>query len=458
MVTMKPQSWLIRIALSAVTLIILVLLCAAPAAAIGVLGAKYTGSIAPGGTDTHVVTIDIGADEPATDVLVEVEGFGQNANGVYIPLDPANDLNPYSARSFISLANSTIHLVPGTKQSITATINVPQNVGPGGRYAILYIRSLPGAGSSLSTAVVVPVFITVTGTTPTETGSILQVGTGAVTIGQPITITTTFKNTGNYHYYNAVNEVTVKDSNGALVANASTTPMVYALIPGNTVQFVTQPNVNNLQAGTYTVDSKVLLGGQVLDENSTTFTLKTNYVPPATESSITVSPGSPATLTSPDGRYSVSFPQGAVLSDVVVTLGPYPSSQLNRAPSGAKLGATSFQITGLSGLLSKAATVKVTYSADDLAAAGGDASQLKLSYYDTAQGSWVILPTQVNTQDMTLSATTNQLGVWAVMVSSSTSAGAPSSSSTKAPLPAMLSIAAFAAVVIIVNNTGRRRQ
>ncbi|WP_424030871.1 hypothetical protein [Methanoregula sp.] len=455
---MKPQSWLIRIALSAVTLIILVLLCAAPAAAIGVLGAKYTGSIAPGGTDTHVVTIDIGADEPATDVLVEVEGFGQNANGVYIPLDPANDLNPYSARSFISLANSTIHLVPGTKQSITATINVPQNVGPGGRYAILYIRSLPGAGSSLSTAVVVPVFITVTGTTPTETGSILQVGTGAVTIGQPITITTTFKNTGNYHYYNAVNEVTVKDSNGALVANASTTPMVYALIPGNTVQFVTQPNVNNLQAGTYTVDSKVLLGGQVLDENSTTFTLKTNYVPPATESSITVSPGSPATLTSPDGRYSVSFPQGAVLSDVVVTLGPYPSSQLNRAPSGAKLGATSFQITGLSGLLSKAATVKVTYSADDLAAAGGDASQLKLSYYDTAQGSWVILPTQVNTQDMTLSATTNQLGVWAVMVSSSTSAGAPSSSSTKAPLPAMLSIAAFAAVVIIVNNTGRRRQ
>jgi hypothetical protein len=458
MVTMKPQSWSIRIALSAVTLIILVLLCAAPAAAIGVLGAKYTGSIAPGGTDTHVVTIDIGADEPATDVLVEVEGFGQNANGVYIPLDPANDLNPYSARSFITLANSTIHLVPGTKQSITATINVPQNVGPGGRYAILYIRSLPGAGSSLSTAVVVPVFITVTGTTPTETGSILQVGTGSVTIGQPITITTTFKNTGNYHYYNAVNEVTVKDSNGALVANASTTPMVYALIPGNTVQFVTQPNVNNLPVGTYTVDSKVLLGGQVLDENSTTFTLKTNYVPPATESSITVSPGSPATLTSPDGRYSVSFPQGAVLSNVVVTLGPYPSSQLNRAPSGVKQGATSFEITGLSGLLSKAATVKVMYSSDDLAAAGGDASQLKLSYYDTAQGSWVILPTQVNTQDMTLSATTNQLGVWAVMVSSSTSAGAPTSSSTKAALPAALSIAAIAATAIIVSNTGRRRQ
>ena len=288
-------------------------------------------------------------------------------------------LNPYSARSFITLDNSTIHLKPGTKQSVTATINLPQNVGAGGRYAIIYIHSLPGAGSSLSTAVVVPVFITVAGTTPTETGSILQVDTGTVTIGQPITITTTFKNTGNYHYYAASNEVTMTDANGALVANASTTPMVYAIIPGNTVQFVTQPNVTNLQAGTYTVDSKVLLNGQVLDEKNTTFTVKTNYIPPATESSITVSPGSPATLASPDGRYSVSFPQGVVLADVVVTLKPYPVNQLNAAPSGAKLGTTSFEITGLTGLLSKDATVQVKYSTDDLAAAGGDASQLKLS-------------------------------------------------------------------------------
>ena len=202
------------------------------------------GSIAPGGTDTHVVTIDIGAGEQATDVMVEVAGFGQTPGGVYMPLDPANDVNPYSARSFITLDNSTIHLEPGTQQSVTATINLPQNVGAGGRYAIIYIHSLPGKGTSLSTAVVVPVFITVAGTTPTETGSILQVDTGTVTIGQPITITTTFKNTGNYHYYAASNEVTMTDANGALVANTSTTPMAYAIIPGNTVQFVTQPNVN----------------------------------------------------------------------------------------------------------------------------------------------------------------------------------------------------------------------
>jgi len=457
MTNTQQQSRSARIAILAA--IILVLLCMAPAAAIGVSGAKYMGSISPGGTDTHVVTISLGAGETATDVMVDVAGFGQTSNGIYVPLDPANDVNPYSARSFISLDNSTIHLEPGTQQSVTATINLPQNVGSGGRYAIIYVHSLPGIGTSLATAVVVPVFITVAGTTPTETGSIQQVDTGTVTIGQPITVTTTFKNTGNYHYYNARNNVTVTDSNGNLVANASTTPMAYAIIPGNTVQFVTQPDASNLQAGTYTVDSKVLLGGQVLDEKTTTFTIKTNYVPPATESSITLSPGSPATLTSPDGRYSVSFPQGAVVDNVVVTLKPYSNNQLSPAPSGAKLGATSFEITGLAGLLSKDATIKVMYSADDLAAAGGDASQLKLSYFDAAQGAWVILPTQVDTGSTTLTATTNHLSVWAVMVSSSTIGGtSPGASATKSPLPLTVILASLIVAGIAAGKSNRTRK
>jgi hypothetical protein len=451
MINIQQQPWSITIAISAV--IILLVLCSAPASALGVLGAKYEGTIPPGGTDTHVVTIDIGANEQATDVMVQAAGFGQTSQGSYVPLDPENDVNPYSARSFITFDNSTLHLEPGTQKSVTATITLPQNVGPGGRYAIIYIYSLPGAGSAFTTAVAVPVFITVAGTTPTETGSILQVDTGTVTIGQPITITTTFKNTGNYHYYNAINEVNITDSNGNFVANASTIPMVFAIIPGNTVQFVAQPDVNNLQPGTYTVNSTVLMGGQVLDEKSTTFTIKTNYIPPATQASITVSSGSGGTLATPDGRYSVSFPPGSVLSDVVVTLQPYPMKQLSPAPSGAKLGATSFEITGLAGLLSKDATVKVTYSADDLAAASGDASQLKLAYWDAMQYQWVILPTQVNTQDMTLTTTTNHLSIWAVLVSSSTSAA-----STKTPLPAVLSVVAIAATAIMVGRTIRLRK
>jgi methionine-rich copper-binding protein CopC len=306
--------------------------------------------------------------------------------------------------------------------------------------------------------------ITVSGTTPTETGSITDLNVSEATIGQPIAITTTFKNTGNYHYYGTSNIVTVTDAQGKDIANATSQPSNYAIIPGNTVQYIVTPDVN-LPAGTYTVDSKVALAnGNVLDKKTTTFTVQTNYVPPPTETNITVSPGSPATLTSPDGRYSVSFPQGAVIGDVVVTLKPYSKNQLPSAPSGAKLGATCFEITGLSGLLSKDATVKVTYSADDLAAAGGDASQLKLSYFDAAQNTWVILPTQVNTGSTTLTTTTNHLSIWAVMVSSSTTTGgtasvtAPAATSTKSPLSLTVILASLIIAGIAVGKSARKRK
>jgi hypothetical protein len=173
--------------------LLLLAFCIAPAAAIGVSGAKYMGSIAPGGTDIHDMTVSIGAGEDPTDVVVEVKGFGQTLDAVYLPLDPSSDVSQYSARTFIHLDRTSLHLEPGSDQTVTATISLPQNVGQGGRYAIIYIHALPGKGKAFSTGVKVPIFITIAGTTPTETGSILRVDTGEVTVGQPIGITTTFK-------------------------------------------------------------------------------------------------------------------------------------------------------------------------------------------------------------------------------------------------------------------------
>lgn len=439
--------------------ICLLLLIPVSVSAIGVTGSKYLGSIPPGGTDTHTITVDIGSDENPTDILVEVYGFGQNPDQSYASLDAADDISPYSARTFITLDKSSFHLEPGASQTVNAKISVPANVGAGGRYALIYIHALPGKGQAFTTAVLVPVLITIAGTTPTVTGSITNLSVGEVTVGQPVTVITTFKNTGNYHYYHTVNAVTVSDANGNLVGNATTQPSIYAIIPGNTVQYTAIPNMQNLPVGNYTVDSKVLLeDGTVLDEKNTTLSIMTKYVPPVTESSITISPSVGGVLTSPDGRFSVVFPQGAVTDSVVITMKPYSLDQLKKAPSGAKLGTTCFEITGLSGLLSKDATVTATYSADDLAAADGDASQLKLAYYDIGQGQWIILPTQVNTQQMTLTATTDQLGIWVVMVSSSTSAGAPAAAPTKASLPAVLSIVALAATAIILGGTVRQRK
>ncbi|MEN6610152.1 MAG: hypothetical protein ABFC24_04865 [Methanoregulaceae archaeon] len=408
--------------------------------------------------------MNLGPNEPPTDIAVEVMGFGQSTDMNYFTLDPTKDLSPYSAKTLISLDKNSLHLEPGQSGEISATIQLPQNVGAGGRYAIIYVHALPGKGQVITTAINVPVLITIAGTTPTESGSIQKVDTGDIIIGQPIVVTTSFKNTGNYHYYHTVNTVTLTDSGGKIISTDSTTPSIFAVIPDSTVNYSVKPSVTDLPIGTYTINSKVLLeNGKVLDEKSTTFEIKKPYIPPVTESSITLTPGSSGTLTSPDSRISVTFPQAAVLGDAVVTLKPYSKDKLQAAPAGSKLGTTSFEITGLAGLLSKDATVKVTYSADDLAAAGGDATQLKLSYYDAAQGTWVILPTQVDTQATTLTATTNHLSVWAVMVSSSTtggasSAGASEGSTSATPLPVSVNLLALIISIAATCASTRKRK
>lgn len=91
-------------------------------------------------------------------------GFGQAKDKGYISLDPTSDLNPYSGRSYITLSNTTIHLAPRASQDVKATIKLPQNVGSGGRYAIISVHTLAGKGEVISTAVNVPVFITISGT------------------------------------------------------------------------------------------------------------------------------------------------------------------------------------------------------------------------------------------------------------------------------------------------------
>ncbi len=140
-----------------------------------------------------------------------------------------------------------------------------------------------------------------------------------------------------------MNEVIVTDANGNILADNSTPPSAYAIIPGNTVGFTVNPDLKNLPLGTYTVNSKVLLeDGRVLDNKTTTFAVKTNYIPPPTESSIKLTPGSAGNLVSPDGRYSVSFPQGSVLGDVNVTLKPYSRDRLQPAPAGCNTRCNQF--------------------------------------------------------------------------------------------------------------------
>jgi hypothetical protein len=395
-------------------------------------------SVSPGQTLTETMGVSIGSADPATGISVQVGGLAQSPSGAYQFLDAAQDISQYSARSFISIDNSSFELQPGGSQNVTATIQVPQDVGNGGRYALIDITTQPAAGTTgigILTQVEVPVYLTITGSQITQTGKITGLTTSTITSGQPIDITTDFENTGNHHY-KVEDQVTVKNAKSKILDTMSIPLTTSSILPGMTRQLETTLNTtSSLAVGTYTIDSKVMLdGGTLLDETTSTFVVTAEYMPPApsttstvanqplTATSANLSPSTATTLQSSDGTISVVFPQGAAVVPVEVSLQSY-SNQLPALPVGLAAASSYFQVSGLTGLLAKNATVTVKYSADELSKANGNASSLKLLRFDSATNQWIVLTTKANTTAMTINASSDQMGVWAVTVSSTASSG-----------------------------------
>ena len=382
-------------------------------------GAKLIADVAPGQTITHTMTISIMDADPPLDMLVDVTGFGQSLEGAPQVLEDSEDISPFSARSFITLDATSFHLDPGDSQQVTATICIPQDVSAGGRYALIDIRSQPiGEGSvGVVTAVAVPIALTIKGSELIHEGKITEVSTSDATSGQPVDIFTTFQNTGN-HYFKIKGEVTVSDASGETLDTISLPLTASSVMPTLLRQLkATFIPEGELLLGVYSVKSRVMLEDDtVLDEAAGSFEVKEPYVPPSPPASVTLIPGRPATLETGDGRISISFPKGAVISQVEISLRSYPLEELPSPPADFSLATTCFRIDGLAGLLAKEATVTVKFTPADLERAEGDASRLTLARWDEANNQWLVLKTKVDKEAMTLSTTTNQFGLWAVMV------------------------------------------
>lgn len=435
-------------------IMIILVICPGPVSAINVVGAKYMETVKAGDTATHVITVSTQATDPPMDIVVDVLGFGQTETMSYSSLSAADDTSPYSARKFITLDTASFHLEPGDTKKITATIIIPNDVGDGGRYAIISLHNAPsGSGTTAYvTAVAVPVMITIANSNLQQKGVITDIKTGEIVTGQPLRITTSLKNTGNVHYYETKNTVTVSDSSGNVLGTVSTVPSVYAIIPSYTVNYVVTLD-KALSPGTYSVKSEVSLGdGTVLDTKTATFDVKSNYVAPPTEEGITLTPHDSAVLASSDNVTTISFPAGAVIADVAVSLKPFARENLPTLPAGVTAGGTCFEVEGLSGLLSKDATISVRYSDADLAAAGGDASKLVLARYDSSDNKWTLLNTNVNRDTTTLSATTNRFSTWAVVAASSPLAGRSGSPAPLDATPALLSLG----LIVVIFGVGKR--
>lgn len=397
----------------------------ADSSGMSVSGALISTDVTPGETFTHTITISLGDSGQAMDMSVQVYGMGQSSDGTYQLLDADHDISQYSARTFITVDKSSFHLDPGSSESVTATIQVPQNVGVGGRFAIIYFRSQPLAGSQgvgIVSAINATVFLTVKGSQLNQTGTITGVTTGTITNGQPVDVITTFQNTGNT-YFKVEGSVTITSDQGVILDTIPAPLTDSSIIPGmsRNIEAVFTPS-SGLPPGTYNISSKIMLSdGTVLDQSTGTFAVKAPYVPPAALGNVSLAPTGASTLQNADGSISIYFPTGAAAIPVNLALNDVAAGQLPAAPTGFTLTGTGFQVNGLTGLLAKNATVTVKYAAADLNKANGKASSLLLMRWDAGTNHWVIPGTKVDTKAGTLTADSTQMGIWAVAVGAATS-------------------------------------
>jgi|LAHQ01.1.fsa_nt_gb hypothetical protein len=263
---------------------------APPALALKVEGARIALDVEPGKTFTSPIGISIGENEAGGAYAIDVMGFGQApADGSYTALDALSDTSPYSARQFITIDKPTVTLQPGEQADVTATISIPSGTRDGGRYAIILVHpavSASDAPAAFATAVAIPVFLTLKTGTIREVGEISEIGPSLIEAGKPFTVATTFWNSGNYHYYGVVHNVTITGINGNVAASVKSEPFIRAIVPGQSVTF-TASIASGLPQGSYQVIARVeKQDGQVLAEKKATLQAGS---PPATQAT-TVAP------------------------------------------------------------------------------------------------------------------------------------------------------------------------
>jgi hypothetical protein len=259
--------------LTRAVLLLLIIAGLLPAcSALHVDGIKILMDVRPGETYLFPMGVGIDPSDPATDIAVDVMGFGQSADGSYVQVPPSEDSSPLSGRDFITVDSPVISLSPGESRAFNATIRVPADAPAGGYYATIHVHPVikaGGTGAGITTAVLVPAFLTVRGPGLTETASI----TGLRLTGDPAVAEVTLRNTGNHHFYGAKADVTVTDAAGNTVATGSSKPAVWAIIPGGEMTLKV-PVSPVLSQGSYTVKGEARIGdgGALLDTGTATVT------------------------------------------------------------------------------------------------------------------------------------------------------------------------------------------
>lgn len=282
----------------------------------------------------------------ATDV--EVAGLGETPAGA--PIAVSNDTSSSSAASWISVDKS--QLDPAVAQQLQVTINVPSGTVAGERYASILLQDQGSDINSVTSSILIPILLTVNSSSFVSnlSGQITKISvssdsTGLVFTGKPIDVLTTLTNTGNCPITDASSSVTIKNSNGTMVFQNTSTLQSPSVLPNYPRVVDTNYNVGLPLGNNYTVSSTITLNnGNVINGPTTSFNVVAP--PPIPAAPVLSGPGSSTAPGPMINTLTPTFSWAAIpdASSYNLTISRYPYNNNDEIFSSGPINTTSFTL------------------------------------------------------------------------------------------------------------------
>jgi hypothetical protein len=392
-----------------------------------VLGGKIETTVQSGRDYSYSMQVQNTSSDPM-DLVIEIEGYGTGGKSPFLVLDPEEDISQYSARECLSVSPADFQLGVGESRVVTVSVRIPEVSEAAGKYAIVYIHTVPKVGSVATiSGIAARVLLTIEGL---GANHFTEINSVDIVEGNVLQAQVELTNTGNHHYKPHIQGTLRK---GDIILAQASVDDIWPLIPHFSRQFelIFAPS-GTLPAGPYNVDIEVMdeSASSVARETSV-INLESDYhsfvgLPPASSPAvqtflpppvkIVLNPSEGARLANKDDSITIDFPRGAVISQVPLTLESSPSETPPPVLNDYQMSNINFHVKGLNGLLAKEAMVTVKYAEAELQRAGGDPSRLVLVRWDEVDKGWTVLDTSVDQINLTLTAKTVQFGIWAVLI------------------------------------------
>lgn len=241
--------------------------------AFGLAGTIFKEQVSPGQELSHKITVSNEKNASLVNLTAEIYGFARNIKGIDIEVPIENDTGTFTARPFLSIEPESFSLGPGEARTLFLNGTVPEDIGSGGKYALVAIKTVPKAskGVSITTAIHAYVLLTIKDGDLIQTGNITALETSKDDNGAKVNLI--FENTGNVHYKPLV-EAVLKDGAGKILAQGEIKkgPPSYVLPKSSYLFEMTLLPEGGLSSGKYIVEGKVTMeDGTVLDSKETAF-------------------------------------------------------------------------------------------------------------------------------------------------------------------------------------------